>query len=401
MELARIKNGFLSDAEGGYRDLKINVVFQSTSNPEVRMICEVQLILNQYLYEKKKMHKLYSIIRDEIYYEMASAEEELDLKALQFEPILNAHKEFGDEYGDVCYKGAVQTDPGLLTVVSQESFAWSNKQCLCVDMESKKVVFKTKCHADGCHANHWVTFENRLFLSVPTKKNVVSFFAVDSVSKQLSEDDALKIVLPESDNIDFVEFDNAFENVFIIKNGRTLEKRLVGGGDEVTMSLRLNTEVESGGDKNLSLSEDGKFCAIGGGWTKKMWHLVDIATQQQYELESKILENSFTPCFIGGGSQLIAVGGGVQFEIWDLNQREAINAVEFDGYNVGCMCSTGNILAMGSADKNVRLYDTRSWELLLTKHCDMIPKSLHLTTDLRYLTVGGLQGEQCVVLKLT
>merc|ERR1719412_69115 len=95
MKVARIKNGFLSHSEGGYRDIKINVIFQPESDPNLRMICEVQLILNQYLFEKKKMHKLYSVVRDEVYYQMVVkgdvVETEsggLDLKMLEFDPIL-------------------------------------------------------------------------------------------------------------------------------------------------------------------------------------------------------------------------------------------------------------------------------------------------------------------------
>merc|ERR1719419_1748049 len=76
MTLARTKNGFVDDSVGGYRDLKINVVFNSATDPELKMICEVQLILNQYLFEKKKMHKLYSVVRDELYYQMATKQQE-------------------------------------------------------------------------------------------------------------------------------------------------------------------------------------------------------------------------------------------------------------------------------------------------------------------------------------
>jgi len=418
MKLARVKNGFLANDEGGYRDLKINVIFQSTMNPEVRMICEVQLILNQYLYEKKKMHKLYSIIRDEIYYKIVvlndedapslaslasrrPSEQELELKALQFEPILNAQQEFGGEYGEWYFKGGVQPDQGLLSLISGDY--GGDIQCHCVDMESKKEVFKTQCH--GYHTNHWISIENRLFLSAPTTKNVVSFFAVDSVSKQLLEEESLKVVLPESDVIDYVEFDSSFENVFILKNKKTLEKRPVGGGDEVALSLTLEKEDEGEGDKNLSLSDDGKFCAIGGGYEKKMWHLIDIATQQQYELESKALGHSMAPCFLGGGSQLVAVGGNAKIEIWDLDQREAINVVEFSGGDQGdsvnCMCSAGDLLAVGSEDKKIRVYHTGSWELLYSEQYEMVPVSLHLDSDLRYLTVGGSYGEKCVVLKIT
>merc|ERR1711994_654357 len=94
MVLARIKNGFLDDADGGYRDIKVNVVYQSTLNPELKMISEVQFILNQYLYEKKRIHKLYSIAREQTYFDMVVHGEEAlsqnqQLKAMKFGPILN------------------------------------------------------------------------------------------------------------------------------------------------------------------------------------------------------------------------------------------------------------------------------------------------------------------------
>ena len=62
LQLARVKNGFLGDTGAGsaFRDLKVNVVFHSEHDPEhqVSMVCEVQLILNQFLHEKKRVHKL-------------------------------------------------------------------------------------------------------------------------------------------------------------------------------------------------------------------------------------------------------------------------------------------------------------------------------------------------------
>merc|ERR1719249_141396 len=93
MKVARVKNGFLDKAVGGYRDIKINVIFESETE-NLNMICEVQLILNQYLFEKKKMHKLYSVIRDEVYYDMVVKEEnDIVLNPEMFEPILNVKED--------------------------------------------------------------------------------------------------------------------------------------------------------------------------------------------------------------------------------------------------------------------------------------------------------------------
>ena len=97
-ELARVKNGFLLDAgAASYRDIKVNVVFHSETDPEnaVSMVCEVQLVLNQFLHEKKRIHKLYGILRERRFFEMVirqkteDEERRKDLKQLQFEPVLN------------------------------------------------------------------------------------------------------------------------------------------------------------------------------------------------------------------------------------------------------------------------------------------------------------------------
>merc|ERR1719361_2203777 len=66
MTLARVKNGFLDQTDGGYRDIKVNVVYHSSLHQNVKIITEIQFILNQYLYKKKKVHKLYSIARGDI-----------------------------------------------------------------------------------------------------------------------------------------------------------------------------------------------------------------------------------------------------------------------------------------------------------------------------------------------
>jgi hypothetical protein len=63
----RRKNGFNMDAvtAGGYRDIKYNLLFQSSSvrGPEGRVIVEVQILIGSYLEVKKKMHAIYRIDR--------------------------------------------------------------------------------------------------------------------------------------------------------------------------------------------------------------------------------------------------------------------------------------------------------------------------------------------------
>merc|ERR1711997_1434072 len=90
---------------------------------EVSMICEVQLILNQYLHEKKRIHKLYSILRERTFFEMVTRQQEdtqqkhtKDIKELQFEPVLNVKKDvtFRQELKRFFYKCSVDSELDLL-----------------------------------------------------------------------------------------------------------------------------------------------------------------------------------------------------------------------------------------------------------------------------------------------
>ena len=65
------------------------------------------------------------------------------------------------------------------------------------------------------------------------------------------------------------------------------------------------------------------------------------------------------------------------------------------------MTSSNNILAVGSR-AGVQLWDVRNWEKFHSSEYKMIPRSIHLTHDSKYLTVGGSgwNGEKCVVLEI-
>eukprot|EP01084_Bolivina_argentea_P120077 212859_1 len=97
IELSRVKNGFLDATDGGYRDIKLNVIYHSQlhTGVGVSMICEIQLLFGQYLHEKKRIHKLYSVLRQNEYFKMVVTDEDemktqiKDVKDLQFTPVLN------------------------------------------------------------------------------------------------------------------------------------------------------------------------------------------------------------------------------------------------------------------------------------------------------------------------
>merc|ERR1719150_1008261 len=98
MKKARVKNGFLYPESKGYRDIKVNVVFESEDG--TKMICEIQLIYGQNLNEKKRSHRYYHLTRDRAFYDgvvakakAGDSDVDLDLKALRFEKMLNVKED--------------------------------------------------------------------------------------------------------------------------------------------------------------------------------------------------------------------------------------------------------------------------------------------------------------------
>ena len=126
IELGRVKNGFLDAKDGGYRDIKVNVVYHSQLNAGVSMVCEIQLLLGQYLHEKKRIHKLYSVLRQSEYFKMVVTDEneqktELnDIKDLKLTPVFNMAKDVtmsGEPFdGDWVLRCCVEPNLQLMAV---------------------------------------------------------------------------------------------------------------------------------------------------------------------------------------------------------------------------------------------------------------------------------------------
>ena len=150
-------------------------------------------------------------------------------------------------------------------------------------------------------------------------------------------------------------------------------------------------------DLQVAFSSDAKFCAIAGGRDCESWHLIEIPYQLQYKMTSSHLENSFAPCFLD--EQRVFIGGKSRFEIWSLEHLNAVKVVKSlpgDKW-INCACSREQMLVVGSSDNSVMVFDTRNFDMIHSINYIMIPQSVHLTPDLKYLTVSGESGERCVV----
>ena len=434
LELARVKNCFLAQTSG-YRDIKVNVVYHAETDPEnpVSMICEVQLVLNQYLHEKKRSHKLYSILREQAFFDMVVKEDHAELqkttsiKNLQFEPILNVSQDvqFNSELdGALSIKCSVEPTLGLLamntaafTATSAHSGGWCDeceKRFFCIDMATKKVIFDHQI--ENYHSHHWVRMNDEQYVSLQTSKNIIEMFQFNSENKQFERDVSKTIRFQENEEVNFYEFDINFQNMFVVKNKNILEKRSCFEGSAGLLNVELVGDIGESASKMLSVADDGSFCVIGGGAGKSYFYLVDIENAVQYKLNSKALTDTLAPCFINGDTVYLVVGGdfGQGAEMWNVSSRTPVRtfAVQKGDY-ITCTASANNILAIGYRDSGRMLYDVTNWELFHSAKYRMSARSVHLTSDSRYLTVGGdsprygragnwriVVAEKCVVLKI-
>eukprot|EP01083_Nonionella_stella_P011622 32994_1 len=433
MELARIKNGFLdANYDGGYRDIKINVVYHSSIHKELSMVCEVQLLLGQYLYEKKRIHKLYNIVRQQLYFKMVvEADEEKvkqsnDPSELKFVPVFDIRELQNVKLqGTEINKCSTDSSLGLLGVEAGPN------RFLCIDIHRKEEIFNIDLEISdyiGRHSHHWITIDQQKYLSIQTAKNIIKMYQIKQGTAHrfsFEEDEQFRVCLPKSDTINCCEFDRNFKNIIILKNGGILEKRSIRNVNKKKRTIKLEERVQQNDTKMLSLSNNGKWCVIGTG--QIFFFVIDIQNKQQYkvrwdfnqsnELPENYILRTKVPCFINGEAKCVAVGGHNSLvAIWDIQEKDKLNEpfiysdtnrcakiLNLRGQNVAidCTYSTNNILAVGSQDKMLRLWNVNKWEMFYSKKLNMVPNSLHLTEDSRYLTIGGYTNRgQCIVLEI-
>jgi len=288
----------------------------------------------------------------------------------------------------------------------------------CVDMDSKQLIFQH--FACGRYSHHWITINDQKYLSLQTTPNTISMFRVSDDHK-FEEDESMKITLDDDDTINFCEYDQSFDHIYIVKNYAILEKRALNDSGTVSMSIALENRIGNSVSKLMALSNDGTFCVIGaagnttiGGAKSNFFYLVSLETQEQFKLTTNKLINTLSPCFINGDSKFVAVGGmwseGV--EIWSVSDKEMVHHIDDDRIRVGqgsitCSYSANGILAVGFTLRgrngdHLHLYDVLSWERIHQKQFKMCPRHLFLTQDCKYLTAGGDDrvGEKCVVLTI-
>ena len=400
--------------DGTFRDIKVNVVYHSETDPDnpISMICEIQLLLNQYLHEKKRTHKLYTILREQTYFEMIvrdeteGAQKAKGVKDLEFEPILSINNVEMNYNSDRVGKCSVDSELGLLGIDGIDWFG-------CIDMSTKKCIFQMPRVAPrydwyGRNSHHWVRVQDQRYISVQTKRNEIQMFKITSESTQFSKDESFHILLPRTDTINYIEFDHDFANILLMLNETALETRSMNDVSQTLVSFNLEEKINQSSFRNLRLSGDGGWCVVCGGRNKSYFYAIDMVNKAQHKLVSHVLQDTYCPCFINGDNEFVAVSDKkCNVEIWDLLTRQAVHCISA---NAGTetltslppsLESKNNILAVGLPDGcELRLYDVRNWECFYTRKMNVGVESLHLTDDLKYLTVAGTGDELAVVLRI-
>merc|ERR1712083_143066 len=105
------------------------------------------------------------------------------------------------------------------------------------------------------------------------------------------------------------------------------------------------------------VSNDGTLCAMAGGDNKADFYLIELESQMQHKMSSEVLGDTYAPCFINGQTEYVAVGGFTEgVEIWNIKTRKPSKFLK-EKRDIICTTSTNNILAIGTADKQLQLWD--------------------------------------------
>merc|ERR1719295_769467 len=420
----------------GYRYIKVNVLYRSTLNPDLKMICEVQFTLNQCVNLKKRIHKLDSITREQAYFDWVVMDEDKlerhqrKISAMKFEAILtvgsNIDLGIENDNGQVNHS-CIDSDFKLLGLTGESDYKVD--KFVCIDLETKKSIFQHPAH--GQYSHHWITINDQKYLSLQTTKYTLSMFRV-SDDHQFVEDESMKITVDgdgDKEGIQFLTYDQSFEHLFIIRNlsiydekaewhsqwktSSFLEKRAVADLGTVIISIKLENACHQGRvNQNLmSLTDDGKFCAYAGAFKDdgtydfNQFNIISLETQEQVTVKSN--HWILSTCFINGQSEFVAAGGGEHgegVEIWSVARKEKVHHIG-DERNIPWrnpsrvtgMSSWNGILAVGFDNESSRenflvLYDVLTWSKIYRLECKTTPYSLRLTADRKHLIAGGNYG---------
>eukprot|EP01084_Bolivina_argentea_P022443 41709_1 len=166
------------------------------------MVCEVQLLLVNYLWEKRKIHKLYNVMRQKEYFKLVvanqaekSEQKEKDPSQLKLVPVFNFKKIIKKKVLlDKLYKCSFDSELNLVGVRSRDWFG-------CVSLDTNKIIFEQNVSGGRYHSHHWIKVNNKKYLTVQTNENIIKMYKVNQTT--FEEEKNMEIKVADSSEIDF------------------------------------------------------------------------------------------------------------------------------------------------------------------------------------------------------
>jgi len=463
MKLARIRNGFADKKSGGNRDITVHVVYRSTVRDGLKMVVGVRFILNRFLFEERRLRTLDAITSQRTHFEMVTAEikkrrdadrapsgrrSRSNSRIRQSAPSLNRRRSSQRSKmasppmtprrmvfealltvrDDVDLPSRSEPENMFFKSTMQSQLGWLAMNCgmgrtpdrlYIVDLADHSLIFEHRAY--GRYSHHWLSVKNTVYLSLQTAPHTVSMFKVKPSQRKLVEVPSLRIKLDRKVKIEFIEFDRTFSSIVIVHSDRgssKLERRPLSLMDNkvgsVTVSIALEKGVRNSVTNLMALSGDGKWAVIASGGNAyvnneerlKIFYLIDIEKGEQFKMTSEHLTRTYCPCFVNGDSQFVIGGSNAEgLEIWSVADRELVTHCDVgdDTKFVSSTFFANHVLAVGLGSINdgaLKLYDTRSWDVIHGAPCHMTPRSLALTADSKYIAMGGSDHEKCIVLRI-
>eukprot|EP01083_Nonionella_stella_P056626 148990_1 len=418
LEIARIKNGFLesTDNSGGYRDIKVNVVYRSEKH-EKAMICEVQFILRPFLLHKKKAHKLYSINRQQIFFEMASNayygqtgdENQSPLKGIQKVYETVNFEKYGTTTGEMhC---SISSKHGVVA-----SYNASENQIVVNDFKNRKELNTII----GVQRRSRMIAGGTLFAFVQkNKSDAIQIWNADA-SKQ-SEEIILKAKYGGG-KWDIYDFNLDQDGHLVIIGSKEDNKLLIYRKEysqwKETNRINMSDEYKITASCKLSLSSTGEYVSIANGWQSKYFYHISVKYKKikSYEIEGCV--GSMASCYYTNTRDrtlLICAGCKKKppfqstISVWDVSKASTpvVKQIVLDEKEgqIRCLIAKDNklIAASGIVNKfsKIKVWDLKTWQMVYDQEMDMkIVNYLDLSEDGKYLAISGNGKRTLIVLEL-
>ena len=430
LKIARIKNGFnrLKNGndtnDGGYRDLKVNVIFVSSKRNKLTMIGEIQFLLNPFLKAKKKSHKLYSILRKQVFYKLVTQDTADNLMTKRAH-LAHATEKFEINQKEVIYNAIVSEEIDSLAVVIDDLDEYGLlgltiemcKLSKAIQNKGKNVLSSRSVGRKvGVSVDDTIAFykHNGQVLLLHTKDKTKNIYGI---RKKADIDDAEIKEILTAEKSKNGRFFSGIQSFVVDKKDRILiharsskyplgvwnaqvdeylpvtdwiQLRSMKQVDKIVCDFDLGEKIDSIAP-SFDESDNKLACAV-SGFENKFW-LLDLLSGKCTRFECKSMQQTQSSVFIG--NKYLAIGGTGDnkqgfIEIWDKTDRKLHRVLKGFESGVGVLKSVGSSMYACSFKGDLIVCNVNNdfEQQKLNVKLYNIPK-VHISENGKYLTVAG------------